>query len=197
MQHLFMAAALAAATVIPASAQDKPVAPQEKPPTTATAVKPVPLKLTVLLARFQGEKKISSLPYTIGVLANGRQTSMRMGISVPVATTVFTSASKTDTAASTPVSSYQYRDVGTNIDCEASDAGNGSYSLRITIEDSSIQADAGDAAAKTVREAPVFRSFRSTFSMLLRDGQTMQYVAVTDPLSGEVMRIDVTLSLAK
>jgi len=197
MQHLFMAAALAAATVIPASAQDKPVAPQEKSPATATGIKPVPLKLTVLLARFQGEKKISSLPYTLGVLANGRQTNMRMGISVPVTTTVFTSASKTDTAASTPVSSYQYRDVGTNIDCEASDAGNGSYSLRITIEDSSIQADTGDSAAKVVRDAPVFRSFRSTFSMLLRDGQTMQYVSVTDPLSGEVMRIDVTLSLAK
>jgi hypothetical protein len=197
MQHLFMAAALAAATVIPASAQDKPLAPPEKPPANATAGKPVPLKLTVLLARFQGEKKISSLPYTIGVLANGRQTSMRMGITVPVPTTVFTSASKTDTTASTPVSSYQYRDVGTNIDCEASDAGNGSYSLRITIEDSSIQADTGDGAAKMVRDVPVFRSFRSTFSMLLRDGQTMQYVSVTDPLSGEVMRIDVTLALAK
>ena len=66
MQHLFMAAALAAATVIPASAQDQPVAPQEKPPATATGIKPVPLKLTVLLARFQGEKKISSLPSRLG-----------------------------------------------------------------------------------------------------------------------------------
>ena len=159
MQHLFLAAALAAATVIPASAQDKLEAPQEKPPTNAAAKPPVPLKLTVVLARFQGEKKISSLPYTTGVLANGRQTNMRMGITVPIPTVV-TSASKTDTAASTPVTSYQYRDVGTNIDCEASDAGNGGYSLRITIEDSSIQADTGAAAAKPVRDAPVFRSFQ-------------------------------------
>jgi hypothetical protein len=197
MQHLLLAAALAAATVVPASAQEPPPLPQGKIPASAAERPPLPLKLTVLLARFQGDKKISSLPYTIGVLANGRQTSMRMGISVPVPMTIFTSASKTDTAASTPAASYQYRDVGTNIDCEASDAGNGSYSLRITIEDSSIRADTGDGAAKVARDAPAFRSFRASFSMLLRDGQTMQYVSVTDPLSGEVMRIDVTLALAK
>jgi hypothetical protein len=197
MQQLLLVAALAAATVIPASAQDKPAAPQEKPPAAAANRPAVPLKATVLLARFQGEKKISSLPYTIGVLANGRQTSMRMGISVPVPMTSFATASKTDTAAATPVSSYQYRDVGTNIDCEAADAGNGAYSLRFTIEDSSIQSSSGDGAAKSARDAPVFRSFRASFSMLLRDGQTMQYVSVTDPMSGEVTRIDVTLSLAK
>jgi hypothetical protein len=33
--------------------------------------------------------------------------------------------------------------------------------------------------------------------MILRDGQTMQYASATDPVSGEVMKIDVTLSLAK
>ncbi len=33
--------------------------------------------------------------------------------------------------------------------------------------------------------------------MVLRDGQSMQYASATDPISGEVMRIDVTLSLAK
>ena len=36
-----------------------------------------------------------------------------------------------------------------------------------------------------------------SFAILLRDGQTMQYASATDPISGEVMRIDVSLSLAK
>ena len=48
-----------------------------------------------------------------------------------------------------------------------------------------------------LRDVPVFRSFRSSFAMVLRDGQSMQYASATDPISGEVMRIDVTLSLAK
>jgi hypothetical protein len=33
--------------------------------------------------------------------------------------------------------------------------------------------------------------------MVLRDGQTMQYASATDPISGEVMRIDVMLTMAK
>ena len=47
------------------------------------------------------------------------------------------------------------------------------------------------------RDIPSFRSFRASFAMVLRDGQTMQYASATDPISGEVMRIDVMLSLAK
>jgi hypothetical protein len=44
---------------------------------------------------------------------------------------------------------------------------------------------------------PMFRSFNSSFQALLRDGQTTQYVSATDPVSGEVMKIDVTLNLLK
>ena len=48
-----------------------------------------------------------------------------------------------------------------------------------------------------MRDVPAFRSFRSSFAMLLQDGQSMQYASATDPISGEVMKIDVMVSLAK
>jgi hypothetical protein len=121
---------------------------------------------------------------------------MRMGITVPVTQAVFGSP-KGDGTSSAPMASYTYRDVGTNIDCSAVEAPGGGYSLNITVEDSSIQADGSDKTGKAVRDVPIFRRFNASFSMLLRDGQTMQYMSVTDPLSGEVMRIDVTLNLAK
>ena len=35
------------------------------------------------------------------------------------------------------------------------------------------------------------------FGMVLRDGQTMQYASATDPISGEVVRVDVNLTMAK
>jgi hypothetical protein len=44
---------------------------------------------------------------------------------------------------------------------------------------------------------PAFRAFNATFSMLLRDGQTMQYASATDSVSGEVVKIDVSLNVLK
>jgi hypothetical protein len=34
-------------------------------------------------------------------------------------------------------------------------------------------------------------------SLLLGDGQTMQFASATDPLTGQVLRVDVTLSVVK
>ena len=149
--------------------------------------------------RFKGEKRISSVPYVLGVLTNAQKTSLRMGVQVPVPITAFGPKSEGG-AASVPVTSYTYRDVGTNIDCEAEDVGNGVFSLVIAVDDSTLFLDRSAESAddkKIPRDVPAFRSFRASFAILLRDGQTMQYASATDPISGEVMRIDVGLALAK
>jgi hypothetical protein len=195
MKRQLFAMALVACALTPIAAQEPP---QEKP-TQQVVPSPgsqVPLKVQFVLSRFQGEKKVSSTPYMLGVLNNGQKTILRMGIQVPVIQTVF--GAKGD--GSVPQSSYTYRDVGTNIDCQARDIGNGLYSLAITVQDSSIQLDrpSGPSEQKGVmRDVPSFRSFNASFAMVLRDGQTMQYASATDPVSGEVMRIDVSLSIAK
>ncbi|HMJ23823.1 MAG TPA: hypothetical protein VK513_18045, partial [Terriglobales bacterium] len=44
---------------------------------------------------------------------------------------------------------------------------------------------------------PVIRQFRSDLSLLLRDGQTVESAFATDPLSGKVFKVEVTLNLAK
>ena len=78
--------------------------------------------------------------------------------------------------------------------------GNGLFNLVITVEDSTINLDRSPDTTdekKLLRDIPSFRSFRASFAMVLRDGQTMQYASATDPISGEVMRIDVMLTLAK
>jgi hypothetical protein len=190
MKRWILAGVFAAAAITTASAQDKPVVPEKPAQATSPAqgARQTSVKVLFLLTRHQGEKRISSMPYTLGVTP-GQRTSMRMGISVPVATTMVK-----DT---TSFPSYSYRDVGTNIDCTAQDFGNGLYQLSITISDSSVHSDTGDKDAKFVRDVPVFRTFNATFTMTLREGQTMQYASVTDPLSGEVMKVDVTLNLAK
>jgi len=74
------------------------------------------------------------------------------------------------------------------------------FNLVITVDDSAIHLDSSPESAeqkKMLRDIPAFRSFRASFAMILRDGQTMQYASATDPISGEVMRIDVSLAMAK
>jgi len=44
---------------------------------------------------------------------------------------------------------------------------------------------------------PVIRQFRSDLSLILRDGQTVESTFATDPLSGKVFKVEVTLSVLK
>jgi hypothetical protein len=41
------------------------------------------------------------------------------------------------------------------------------------------------------------RNFNSSFTLLLRDGQTAQVSSATDPISGEVLKVVVTLNVVK
>jgi hypothetical protein len=167
---------------------------QEKPPTSRPAM--VPLKVTLVLSRFQGEKKISSLPFTLFVTANdGEFTRLRMGTQVPVPTTIL---SGNNPATVAPVQSYNYKDVGTNIDCRASSEGEG-YRIMLTVTDSAVYfPDKTEAmVASSATGAPAFRNFNSTVDVLMRDGQTVQYTSVADPVSGQTIKLDATLNVQK
>ena len=156
----------------------------------------VGVKVQVVISRYQGEKKISSLPYVLGVIVNGGKTSLRVGVDVPVIQVMFASPAK-DAPATIPQSSYSYKNVGTNIDCTAENAPGDSYKLAVIVTDSSVQLDTADRGKALAPNAPMFRSFNSSFQVLLRDGQTAQYNSATDPISGEVTKIDVTLNVLK
>jgi len=190
---------------VPVLAQDKPAPPPQ--PTVAgniprrTPSVATPLKVTVVLSRYQGEKRVSSMPYVMGVTAGatapGPKTTLRMGTDVPVVMTVFGGGE----GKSTPQSSYNYRNLGTNIDCTAwgDEATAGLFQISLTITDSSIGLDASKrgGAPGVMPEVPSFRNFNSSFTALLRDGQTMQYTSATDPVTGDVMKIDVTANVMK
>jgi hypothetical protein len=178
------------ATGVTTLAQEKTTPPPEKP--TPTAAKPseaprpiVPLRVQIVLSRFKGDKKVASFPYTLSVTSNDR-TNLRMGIDVPIS--------------STPMPGYSYRSVGTNIDCIANPAPGDAYKLNITVEDSSIHLDpkpADSATGAVASDAPAFRTFKSSFGLVLRDGQSGQFTSAVDPISGEVLKIDVTLNVLK
>jgi hypothetical protein len=189
-QTIALVFAFAVASTAVLRAQEKPAAPAAKPaPTPAT-----PLKVTVLVSRFQGEKKLSSLPYTLSVNAGSRAT-LRMGAKVPVMMMTFANMPK-DTPAGGPI---QYQDVGTDIDCYVSSVqDDGRYRIEITLSDTSVYGDGPTATDNRPAPGnPSFRSFRATDSMVLRDGQTAQFTTATDKVSGEIVKVDVTLTAVK
>jgi hypothetical protein len=178
---------ISAAALIGTLAIPRVAAAQEKPQL-------VPLKVQLVISRTAGEKKISSLPYTLWVTANkGAETSLRMGVEVPVATTHFAGKE----GAMVPMASYNYRPIGTNIDCSASTVPDGWYNLNITLNESGIRFDSKESSPQSPTGLPSFRSFTSKFSILVKDGQTGQYTSATDPVSGEVLKVDITLNVLK
>ncbi len=138
-----------------------------------------------VIARYQGNSRVSSLPDSLAVNANGGGARLRMGSRVPVAMTVGPQSAPT---------TYNYESVGTNIDCTARTADDGRFELMITIEDSSVYPQ---EVTPQVGGRPSFRSFSSTNTLLLRDGQTRQFTAATDRVNGEVVKVDVTLEIVK
>lgn len=172
-------------------AQDAPApAAQRNPQPTISE----PLKVQVVITRFQGDKKVASLPYTLSVIANDpRQqgSSIRMGAQVPIVSRPAPADNK-DAAPPT----VQYRDVGTSIDCYATSL-DGRFRLNITIDDSSVLGDEPSAQQGLASGRPSFRSFRSSETLLLKDGQSAQYTTATDKVNGEVVKVDVTLTVLK
>jgi hypothetical protein len=164
---------------------------QDKTPDPAAHAATVPLKVQVVISRYEGEKKISSLPYLLSVNA-GRNASLRMGTRVPVASTSYTPIA-TGGAGVNPLTSFQYQDVGTNIDCGTGPLEDGRFRVELSIEDSSLDEPSRSAPS----DRPALRSFRATNSLVLKDGQTAQFTTAVDKVSGVVTKVDVLLTVVK
>jgi hypothetical protein len=200
------------ALALPGRAQEAPKAETPKPEATKASderppqAAPMPrstVRVSLVIARYQGEKKVASLPYTLIVGTGGARTRMRMGVDTPVPVTP---ASTSEPGAPKPPMSFQYRNVGTNVDCAVwerdrmSEAGQREtvYRLSLSVENSSAFSGPDTrAAGAAVEGAPLFRRFDTTIDVGLRDGQRTEAIASTDPVTGEVVKIEVTLNVVK
>ena len=176
-----------------ATAKAERTPPRPDPRYAATST----LRVQLVISRYQNDKKQASLPYTFLVGARpstnpgGSRVRIRMGVDTPVPVVKLDEAD----AKKTKVSDFQYRNVGTNIDCGATDFADGSYQLSLSVENSSALTGVG--TKDELGGAPLFRRFETYIDPILRDGQTIQTVAATDPVTGEVVKIDVTLNVVK
>jgi hypothetical protein len=149
------------------------------------------LKVQVVLSRYEGERKLSSMPYTLLVNAGDRENrvTLRMGVALPV------------TGVGKDGPTVTVHDIGTNMDCTASRAEDGRFRIGLAVNHTSVYENDQKHLQPTIPRpgdsAQLVRSFTSSFSLLLRDRETGQSIAATDPLTGEVMKIDVTITVVK
>lgn len=193
MRRMIAALLLAtfAMTTARVSAQDKPKS--EEAPTEARTTEPTPVKVSVTFVEFEGEKKVKSLPYTLVVVADGKppKSVLKMGSRVPVYTG--------------KENGMQYLDVGSNIDCQANRSKDNTFDLKLDLDrswvegDVSVPVDRGTSSQTSNGQfpEPIVRQFRSALTLSLRDGQTVESAFATDPLSGKVFKVEVSLSVVK
>jgi hypothetical protein len=177
--------ALLIASVGPLAAQDKPQAPPSEPVQ--------PLQVQIVIARYQGDKRVSSLPFSLSTsTAVGRSANVRMGSNVAVPSPVFSSGGGQGDGPK-PVTSFSYQDIGTNIDVTTVAGASGRIGLNVTISETTLQ-PAQPVGQYTV---PGRNTYQSQNTVYVKDGETAQFTAATDRLSGEVVRIEVTAKVVK
>ena len=175
-------------------------AQQPSPPRDRAEDSATPLKVQIVLSRFQGEKKVSSMPFTLAfnVLKGAGVGSLRMGSKIPIKMLLMPVIDGQKMPSAGPV---QYQDVGTNIDCRAWRLDEGRYKLTFNIERSSVYSPDGSAKAIPANTQsplqPVLRRYRGSFDLLLRDGQTADGPIATDPQSGRVLKTEVSLKVTR
>lgn len=170
-------------------AQDKP---QDRSKTEERAKPSIPVKVQIVFTEFDGDKKVSSMPYTFMAIADDfsrgpYSASLRNGVRIPVE--VDSKDQKTT-----------YMDVGSNIDCGVKSEEDGRFRVQLIIERSVLFPNKSPEGERMVTEPngqPLIRQFRTSQNLVLKDGQTSETVLSTDPLNGHVIHVSVTIVVQK
>lgn len=148
-------------------------APQTQPGT--------PVEIRVVVSEFDGSKKVSTLPYSVRTLAwtqpkeYSRTTdSMRFDVNVKL-----------------PDGSHS--GVNMDIDYGAYDRGGDEFQVPITVSRISVE----QVASAPTSDRPLTPFFRASSTVVLRSGQTAEAVSAVDPVTGHVLKVEVTLTVLK
>lgn len=166
----------------------------------------VPVQVDVVMTRLQGTKVTSSMPFVLMANAASRrtnQTSIRMGVDVPVGTTTSNVTQTTGATGSNPRATAtarvatEFRNVGTDIDASVTRVDATSFEVNLSIRDSSIFTSDQTKVPNTMVDPTAFRTFGASNTLNMSDGQTRLFGVATDKITGETLRIEVKLTVLK
>ena len=165
---------------------------QDKPKSEEKAKPSVPIKVQIVFTEFDGDKKISSMPYSFVVIADEKvggyySTTLRTGVRVPI-------------ELDSKDQKITYLDIGSNIDCGIRTEDDGRFHLYLTFDRSALYPNKSAEGERLVANPggqPLVRQFRASENLILKDGQTSESLLSTDPHSGHTLRVSVTINLQK
>jgi hypothetical protein len=175
-------------SVVPAMAQQSSAGTPSTSPT---------FKVDVVFSRFQGTKRISTMPYSLVVNSSQPErpnsTNLRVGVDAPTGRTI----SSTQNGVTTTAPEYKY--VGTNIDCRITDRNAPTYEVHLNLQDYSLasQVNGDTSTSAPTRFDLAIRNFGVSNTLTMRDGQTVEFSVGTDPVTGETIRASVTIAALK
>jgi hypothetical protein len=175
-------------------AQDKP-----KTDDKARAEAPsTPIKVQIIFSEFEADKKTKSLPYVMYMNApdstenRASWTKFRIGSRLPIY------VGKNE---------MQYVDVGTNVDARAAYTGDSHILLQLILERSWVEGEVSVPVTKADAspsdpsgghfQEPILRGFKSELDMKLREGQPVESTVATDPISGKVVKVEISFAAVK
>jgi len=165
---------------------------QDKPKSEEKAKPSVPIKVQIVFTEFDGDKKISSMPYSFVVIADEKvggyySTTLRTGVRVPI-------------ELDSKDQKITYMDIGSNIDCGIRTEDDGRFRLYLTFDRSALYPNKSAEGERLVANPggqPLVRQFRAGENLILKDGQTSESLLSTDPHSGHTLRVSVTINVQK
>lgn len=165
---------------------------QEKPKAEEHLKVSTPIKVQIVFTEFDGDKKVSSMPYAFTVITDEKMggnysTRLRTGIRVPIETDG--KDQKTT-----------YMDIGTNIDCGIKSEDDGRFHLYLIFDRSALYPNKSTEGERLVANPggqPVVRQFRTDENLILKEGQTAENLLSTDPMNGHTLRVSVTINVQK
>jgi hypothetical protein len=175
-------------------AQDKP-----KPVDTPKAeVQTTPIKVQIIFTDLEGDKKTKVLPYIIYMNSPDANefkpgwTKFRIGSRLPIY------VGKNE---------MQYLDIGTNVDARSAHTPDGHVLLQMILERSWVEGEVSVPVTKSDAspsdpsgghfQEPIIRGFKSELDLKLREGQPMESTVATDPISGKVVKVEISFTVVK
>ena len=172
-------------------AQEKSQEKSEKQKAEERRKLSIPVKVQLTFIELDGDKKIASMPYSFIAIATDpdartENTSIRNGVRIPV-------------EIDSKDAKVTYLDVGSNVDCQVYTDDEVHFRLGLNFERSALYSPSGDEKKDISQPggAPLVRSFRAQEHFILRDGQTSENVLSTDPFTGHVLHVSITLNVIK
>jgi hypothetical protein len=158
---------------------------QEAPPKAPEATKPPGKRLHVQFqeTRLRGESTTATRATRLALHADAEEATLSVGSQIPIS------------VAGKEVPTTVIKSVGIDGRAKVETLADGRYRLDARFEESSVLEATGGAAAAS-GDNPILLVVRGESTLVLREGETVPFASAVDPVTGEVVRVDVMVTAA-